>query len=191
MEIQEFKIKVEAVAAALKMSVTFASDEDMRWNKWAHLKGPDNQEIRVENGDYKTKGRFSFSGCFPRNEKGEYLHYGKSTSITVAVDTTPERIAKAIQSRLLPEYLIELKKAIEQTEASNRYHRTRHDNLKKIADHLGVELSSWDGGKTDFIYADIPAIRRIEAYGEDTVKFEVETTPEMAIKIIDLLKSQG
>lgn len=189
MEIQEFKTKAEAIGAALKMSVTFASDEDMRWNKRAHLKTIDGEEIRVENGDYKTKGRFSFHGCYPRNEKGEHMHYGPSVSITVAAEKTAEQIAKDVERRLMPEYRAELKKAQEQAESSNRYHRARHENLKKIADHLGIGLTSWDGNKNEFIFPNLSGIRKIEPYGEGTVRLEdVEVTPEMAIKIIDLIK---
>ncbi len=116
METQEFKTKVIAIGAALKMSVTFGTDEDMRWNKWAHFIGSDGQEIRVQNGDYKTKGRFDFSGCFPRNERGEYQHYGTAPSITVTVEKSPEQIARDIERRLMPEYLLKLKKTQNQVE---------------------------------------------------------------------------
>ncbi len=124
METQEFKTKVQAIGEALKMSVILGSDEDMRWNKFAHLIGSDGQEIQVQNGDYKTKNRLNFFGCFPKNEKGEHMHYGALPSITVAVEKSPEKIARDIEKRLLPIYLPELEKAIEQVEQSNKYHQS-------------------------------------------------------------------
>ncbi len=191
MEIQEFKTKVEAIGAILNMSVTFASEEDMRWTKWAHLTGGDGQDIMIEIGDHKTKERFSLTGCFPRDNQGNYLHYGSSRSITVAAEKSPEQIARDIEKRLIPEYLVELKKALDQVETSNRYHRARHENLKKIADHLGVNLSSWDSGKNDFVSPHLVGIGgKIEAQEEDKVTLTVEVTPEMAIRIIDLLREE-
>ncbi len=192
MEIQEFKTKIEAVAAVLKMAVDFASDEDMRWNLWAHLLGPDSQEILVQTGAYKLTGHFRFSGCFPRSETREYSHYGESPSISVSVEKSAEQIARDIERRLMPNYLIALKKAQDQVEASNRYHRMRHETMQKIADYLGGEVKTWDGGKNEFLYVDVKGIdTRIEPYGENTVKFGVEVTPEMAIRIIDLLRNQA
>ncbi len=187
MEIQAFKEKVEKISEILQMAITFASDEDMRWNKWAHLTS-EGRDIRIECGDYKTKGRFSICGCFPTNEYHEPMHYGPSGSITVAVEKTPENIARDIERRLMPEYLVELKKTQEQAEVSNRYHKARHDNLQKVADHLGENLSTWDGGKNDFISTHLIGIGgKIEAQGEDKVTFMVEVTPDVAIRIIDLV----
>ena len=186
MEPQEFKEKISQIGAILGMTVEFPSDEDMKWNKYAHLIKED-QKIGIRNGGYQNKDKFHIDGDFPRSEKGGYGHYGQSPSINVSDSKTPKQIAKDIEKRLLPIYLPELKKSIKQVDQANVYDQKRRANIQKMADYFQVEFRE-DCGKQAIYPKEL--IYKIEICGEDKVKFELELTPEMAIKVFDLLKQK-
>ncbi len=193
MEIQEFKERIMQIGAALKMDVSFPSDEDMHWRKYAHLT-KDQQDIGISNGDYQNEHKLHISGCFPRTIKGESGRYsGGSIEINVSSSKTPEQVARDIERRFLPGYLPELEKAIEQVEKTNLYHQKRTENIQKMADYFGVKIEE-DGNRRDasiYVYDVVKGLgSRIEAQGEDSIKFELEVTPEQAIKVFDLLKQE-
>ena len=190
MELQEFKDKVNQVATILKMSIAFPSDEDMRWHKYSHLT-KEHQKIRISNGAYQEEHKLHISGEFPRTIKGEVGRYGESkSSINVSDSKTPEQIARDIEKRLLPIYLSELEEAVTQVNRTNIYHQKRQANIQKMADYFQVEFKE-DNSKEPSIYVcdRMKGLSsRIRVYGEDTVKFELELTPEMAIRVLNLLK---
>ncbi len=188
MEIQEFKTKVVAIGEALKMSVIFPSDENIPSHKWANLI-KDNQKIRISNGGYQNEHKLHISGDFPRTSKEEYCHYGQSPSINVSDSKTAEQVARDIERRFFPIYLPELEKAVNQVNATNLFHEKRRANIQKLADYFQVAFKE-DKEPSIWVYEKIKGLgSKIEVRGEDTVKFELEVTPEMAVKIFDLLKS--
>lgn len=189
METQEFKDKVLAVGAILGMVVEFYPDEDMRWYRWAILT-KDAQKIRISNGTNGEEHKLHISGDFPRTIKGESVFYGISQSaINVSESKTPEQIARDLERRFLPVYLPELEKTVERVKETNIYYQKREANIEKLAKYFGVEFKEDNQEPQIYVYDKIKGLgSRIEAYGEDTVKFELELTPEMAIKVFDLLK---
>jgi hypothetical protein len=188
MEIQEFKNKVNAIGAILKMSVQFPSEEDMRWNRWAHLT-KDHQKIRMSNGDYQNEHKFHIAGDFPTSIKGESGRYGEPISINVSDSKAPEQIARDIEKRLLPIYLPELAKAVDQVNSTNLFHQRRTANIQKMAEYFGVEFKDDEREPSIYVYDLIKGLgSRINVCGEDRIKFELELTPEMAINVFDLLK---
>ncbi len=184
MEIQEFKEKVNQVGTILKMSIEFPSDEDMRWNKYAYLT-KEHRNIRISNIDKK---KLHISGDFPKTEKGQYVHYDQSPSINISDSKTPKQIARDIDKRLLPIYLPKLEKAINQINQINIYDQKRKANIQKMADYFQVEFQE-DKEPSILVYDKINGLgSRIQLNGEDRIKFKLEVTPEMAIKVFDLLK---
>ena len=187
METQEFKEKISKVANILKMSIEFPNDEDMKWHRWGYLRNGD-RVIRISNGDYQGEHKLHISGEFPRTIRGEYGHYGNPISINVTTEKSPERIAGDIEKRLYPEYIPKLDEAIERVRKTNEYHRNREANIKKMADYFGIEFKP-DKEPSIYVYRQIEGLgSRIEASGENTVKFELELTPEKAIEVFNLLK---
>lgn len=187
MELQEFKDKITEVGAILKMQVEFAKDEDMRWNKRAYLKKAQQKIGISRNGGYQNTDKLHIFVDFPRTEKREMVHYGESPSINVSETKTPEQIARDIERRLLPAYLPELEKALAQVEQINSRDQKRQANTQKMADYFGVAPQN-DREQTIYVYDKIKGLGYKIAATEDTVKFELEISPEMAIKIFDLLK---
>ena len=191
MEIQEFKEKVGQVGAILEMTVEFPSDEDMKWNKFAYLI-KEHQKIGIRHGGYQNASKFHIDGDFPRAENGGYSHYGQSPSINVSDSKTPEQIARDIEKRLLPVYLPELEKAIKQVEQANVYDQKRRANIQKMADYFQVEFREDNQGLSIYAHDLIKGLGpRIEVYGENTVKFELELTPERAIEVFNILKQKS
>ena len=188
MEIQEFKNKVNAIGAILKMSVEFLSDEDMHWHKWAYLT-KDHQKIRISNGTYQNEHKIHIAGDFPQSIKGESGRYGEPISINVSDSKAPEQIARDIEKRLLPIYLPELAKAVDQVNSTNLFHQKRKSNIQKMAEYFGVEFKDDEREPSIYVYDLIKGLgSRINVCGEDRIKFELELTPEMAINVFDLLK---
>ncbi len=187
METQEFKDKVTKVGEILKMQIEFATDEDMHWNKRAYLI-QDQRKIGIVNGDYQGKDKFHIFGVFPTTKKdGQRTYYGGDISINVSDTKTPEQIARDIERRFLPAYLPALEQSITQVLKANTYDQKRQANIQKMADYLGVEVRE----NLIYVYNKNKGLNStIKAYGEDTVNFELEVTPEMAIKIFDLLKKE-
>jgi hypothetical protein len=186
METQEFKNKIGQVAIILKMSVEFPSDEDMKWQRWAHLI-KEYQKIRIS---IATEQKVHITGDFPTSIRGESGCYESKSSIYVSVTKSSEQIARDIERRFLPVYLPELEKAINQVKQSNDYHLKRRANIQKLADYFRVEFKEDNQEPSIYVYDLIKGLGpRIEAYGDDTVKFELEVTPKMAINIFDLMKA--
>ncbi len=185
MELQEFKEKIGKVGVILKMTVEFPSDEDMRWNKYAHLT-KDHQKIRISNGDYQNEHKLHIYGNFPSSVKGEPSYYGESISINVSDSKIPEQIARDIERRFLPIYLPELEKAVAQVNSTNLFHQKRTANIQKMADYLGVEFEEDNREPSIYVYDEIKRLGgRQEVRREDNVKGELEVTPERAINISD------
>jgi len=186
MELQEFKDTINQVATILKMEVEFPPDEDMQWHRWAYLK-KDYRSIRILNGD---EHKLHISGDFPKSIKGEPSRYGSAIDINISASKTSEQMARDIERRLLPIYLPELEKAVNQVNQINRYHQKREANIQKMAEYFGVEFKE-DKEPSIYVYKEIKGLGpRIVAQGEDAIKFELELTPEMAIKVFDLLKQE-
>jgi hypothetical protein len=186
MEPKEFRDKVNQIGIILSMTIEFPPDEDMKWHRWAYLK-KDYQSIRISNGD---ENKLHISGDFPKSIKGESSRYGEPIDINVSTSKTPEQIAREIEKRLLPIYLPELKKAVNQVNQTNIYHQKRQKNIQKMAEYFGVEFKE-DKEPSIWVYGKINGLdSHIKAQGEDTIGFELELTPEMAIKVFDLLKGE-
>jgi hypothetical protein len=184
MEKQAFNHKMEAIAKCLGYQWELYKE---RGDNYGHLIGSDQIKISAENGDYKLKGRIQFSSCYPQPKSGyaEY-DYRDRIEITVSVDKTSEQIARDIQKRFLPAYLTNLQIIFERTQKSDKYEADKLATIKKVADHLQVEVPK-DRDRLS-IFPDMKEIYHIEAYSDTEVKFEIKTTPERAIEIIEILK---
>lgn len=189
METKEFKENVEAVAKLLNFAVEFNSDDDMKLIKRAYLTDG-HKEIIISNGGYQNQGKLRVRAGFPKTEKGETAYYGEPLEIGVSETRSPDRIARDIERRLMPEYLKALKETIIKIEKINFYNKRQIENLKKLADYFGVEFKTEERNRlTIWVYNKIPGLgSTIEACDGDTVKFSLEVKPEIAIKIFDLMK---
>jgi hypothetical protein len=194
METQEFKNKVEAISKLLKMAVEFPSDEDMRWNKYGYLT-EGHKKLRISSTVYNEKNHhLTIWADFPRTDKGEYAFYGhKHPEINVSDQKTPEQIARDIERRLMPEYTKELQEVVDRIEKTNLYNQRQKENIQKLADYFGVEFKEKDRDRpTIWVYDKIKGLSStIEACREETVKFSLEVTPVLAMKIFDLMKNRG
>ena len=185
MDIQGFKDKVTKVGDILKMGVEFDSDDNMKWNKRAYLV-QDRQRIGILYNDYQQKFKLYISVVFPCTKKREFVYRSKSPSINVSETKTPEQIARDIEKRLLPAYLPELEKVLDYIQQADNRDQKRLENIQKMADYFEVVPQN------DIVYTydqNTGVGYKIEA-NEDTVKFELKVSPEMAIKIFNLLKKE-
>lgn len=169
-----------------------AIEQETDWRYFAYLY---NGSVRLsfEYDEYKKIKRWKISGIFPRY-KGESLGpYGKRFSISVSGNKNIEKIAKDIKSRLLPEYLAEIAEAEIRLEKIIKYHKGMHESICKVARYLG--LPEPEEGK-EVIYPSYEKeifgtrVYKIEADSENSVKFEISTSSEKAIRILEILKGE-
>lgn len=198
--LKELDDKVREIAGHLGMEFDqeYAALQEQAWNYHAEIKSGAKRllfstlNFNPESA-LKNNGRFVIRAVFPRDKKGQYQSGGynvKTPEITVAIDRGPEKIAKAIQSRLLPEYEKQLVIALDHIEKSDAYHAGRMQTLKAVAEYFGQSAPEDDdkaiyppGGHERLGLG----IYKIEADSKG-VKFSVECGIEKALKIFDILK---
>jgi hypothetical protein len=131
------RIIVEHVAKELSV-LTGRSDSNWR----QHIEGPDSTAIFVSN-TWGGKGRIHLSGSFPHD-----AHFGyqeQRPSITVADTATPERIAKEISRRLLPEYLPLLAKKLADKKAHDDFESNKLATFKAALAVIGYAVEPYNG----------------------------------------------
>ncbi len=171
----------------------YAAGRECNWNYHAEIKSG-NKRIAFSTF-LKNQGRFVIRAVFPKDKKGQYQSGGynvKTPEITVAMSRDAEKIARAIESRLLPEYELQLAVALERIEKSNAYHEARLQTLKAVAEYFGHPVPE-DDDKA--IYPKLigtgrdMGIYKIEV-SSTGLKFEVDTSIEKALQIFDVLNGR-
>lgn len=185
-ELKKMDDQIREIGRHLGMEFDPAYIYERDRNYVSHLKSG-NKKISFTTGDYKLQGRFEIRGEFPRDKRGTINrpYNTEWPQITVAIDRGPEKIAKAIQSRLLPEYEKQLAVALENNIKSDAYHDGRLKVLRAISDYFGRPVLEDDNTA---IYPETGmGIYKIEVVSEG-VKFEVSCGITEALKIFDILK---
>ena len=176
----QFNKKMTEVAKILGLTWEGRTDT---WNNSGHLTGENQVKIWVNSKEGSQK--ISFGSCYPSK-----VLYRDRVEIGVSEDKSPEQIAKDIQRRFLPTYLVNLKEAKAQIEVHSNYEAAKQANIELVATPFGYDLCGHD---RDTIWPwDIKEISKIKAYTDKTVKlFEVECSPDLAIRIINLVKEDN
>jgi hypothetical protein len=170
----------------------YVDRQERDWNYSSELKsGP--KRISFRASDYKAQDRFVIRGEFPKDKKGQ-IHRAeynlKWPEITVAIDRGAEKIAKAIKSRLMPEYEKQLPVVLEMIQKSDAYHAGRLQVLQTVADYFGQPRPEEDD-KAIYPGPEVSRkIYKIEPGSDGGVKFDVNTSVEKALTIFDILKQE-
>lgn len=114
--------------------------EDSSWRQY--VEGPDQAAIFVSN-TWGGKGRIHLSGSFPQDAHFSYQE--QRPSITVAETAAPERIAKEINRRLLPEYLPLLAKKLADKQAHDNFEANKLATFKAALAVIGYAVESYNG----------------------------------------------
>lgn len=195
MEKQAFYTKMTEVAKCLNMKM---EEYVERHDNFCCLVGENDIKIAVSNGDYPKNSELKLRiySCYPRSKfSGALWDHRHSIEIHVSALKTPQQIAKDITNRFLPQYLQNLDIVKKWNTQSDEYVTKKANAIKEIADHFGWELSGQDknycyirpvkeGERSPF-----EGLHMVEAYSDNKVKFELEVSPEIAIKIIELLRN--
>ena len=189
----KFQNNVCLIAEHLGLSPEFAP-MDNGYRRAALMEEPDGAiKLHIEEVEYgANKGRFIIMGLFPRTAKGEYAGPRNGNfSITVAPSKTGPQVAGEIKRRLFPAYLAELKATCDRIEKADAYESRRKETIQKVADFLGAPVNP--GSETVSMSWDkVPGLNSyIQAYSDEKVKFDLTVPPEMAIKILALLKAEN
>jgi hypothetical protein len=164
----------------------------------AHLHGPASEDIWLSR-TWAGPGRLFIKGEFPTalDGGGSYGPYNARDkhSITVAGDKAPAVIARDIERRLLPEYRLDLAKALK----SQIAHMARREAIKQTSNRLmalGCKLNhNRESGDRVSLFAD-PEVFHVDTYAtvhvdSTGVKFEISMDGDSAEKVLTFLKELG
>jgi hypothetical protein len=116
LEKSDFDVKMKELAGL--MGYELVLDGDYKYERRAKLvQGFD--EIHLSNGGYRAEDKITISGSFPRTKTGEMGYIYPPKPIQVSDRKTAEQISKDIARRYLPEYRINLDKALRQINATD------------------------------------------------------------------------
>lgn len=155
---------------------------DYSWGCNAEIRLKDSQPHIVLNYNERLK-KLSISGGFMvKTDYGSERIYHNSISIGVSPNKSPARIARDIQRRLLPNYLVEFEKAFEQHNAWEITRKQRLETLKSLAEIIGVKPKLEP--HSDRIYG-YGKVREIIACS--TIDLKLSVSEEEAVKILQLI----
>ncbi len=188
--IEELDNQVKEIAGHLGMEwdQEYADRQEQSWNYHAEIWSGD-KRIAFSTSDLTGKVRFIIRAVFPKDKRGQIRrdYNRKHPEITVAMDRGPEKIARAIETRLLPEYEEQLAIVLECIEKSDAYHAGRLEILKAVAEYFGQPIPE-DDDKAIYPGLELGlGVYKIEV-SSDGVKFDVSTTVEKALQIFEILK---
>ena len=171
----------KAVAAELTIltgqSWQMRRDTDGSDSSWRqNIEGPDQAAIFVSN-TWAGKGRLSLSGNFPHD-----VHFGYQEtrpSITVSESATPQRIAKEIQRRLLPDYLPLLVKKLADKNAHDNFETNKMATFKAALEVIGYAVESYQG-----------AIREEKSIGPEYIHFRTLNETQVQMDRVQVSVSQ-
>jgi len=171
-----------------------AERQEHRWSYHAEIKS-DNKRISFATSDYRPElalkncDRWIIRAVFPKDKRGQIQTGGynvKTPEITVAMDRGAEKIARAIETRLLPEYEKQLTIALERIEKSDAYHEARLQTIKTVAEYFGQPVPEDDDRA---IYPGPGwGVYKIEAVGNGEIKFYISAPMAKAISIFEILR---
>jgi hypothetical protein len=177
----------QAVAKLLPGEWT-TEDAPENWSG-VFINGPENRRLRFEDMHYNNAGRLEIRGSFDYS-LSQYLPYGKDrekTEITVAATKTPEQIAKAIISRLLPPYERMLARCKEGKARADEYKSKRQAVVNRVMEAMpGARQYPHDDTK---LYFDEPH-GHIDCY-HDRVHIDITLPPDKSVSAADMMYSIG
>lgn len=157
-------------------------ENDYGWGCNAEIRLKDSQAHLFLNHNERVK-KLSISGGFQvKTDYGTERLYHDSMSIGVSPNKCPKKIARDIQRRLLPDYLIEFEKALEQHNAWEVKRKERLETLKSLAEIIGVKPKLEP--HSDRIYG-YGKVREIIACS--TIDLKLSVSQEEAVQILKLI----
>jgi hypothetical protein len=143
------------------------------------IQSSDSKKLHLQ--DYNS--RLEINGSFDYG-LSQYLPYGdnrEKTEITVAISKTPEQIAKAIISRLLPPYERMLAKCKEGKARDDEYISRRNAVVNQVLNALpGTRTYPHEVNR---VYFPAPYYGNAGCY-PDRVHIEIELPPDTAVKML-------
>ena len=135
--------------------------------------------------------RFEICGGFGNGLSQHMSYHGEreKTSITVAGNKDPKRIAADIEKRLMPGYLIELEKTKKNKQSADNYRENQKEVLTRIQAAVG------DGHMPDHtketLYCRGFHELTVKYYSGDDVRIEMSLPVDLTLKVIGFIKENS
>lgn len=199
----EYNEKVKKVASLLPGTWAFLPEyqDHLIKENWFHCfksrLASGNMKIDIEVNNQRPKwdpDRFCVSGEYfspiPNRIPTVYRSEDKPPFIRVTASKTAEQIARDIIRRFLPDYERVFKAVLERETRELFHANAQLNNLQTVGALFGMKPTEKD--KYLYVSNHFPNekiyVHRIEAYGNDRVKFEIQAPVDLAIKILKILK---
>ena len=157
-------------------------ENDYGWGCNAEIRLKNSQAHLFLNYNERVK-KLSISGGFQvKTDYGSENLYHERMSIGVSPNKSPAQMARDINRRLLPDYLVEFEKAFQSHCEWEVYRKQRLETLKSLAEIVGIKP------KLE------PHSDRIYGYGKvkeiiacSTIDLKLSVSQEEAVKILELI----
>jgi len=195
MEKQAFYSKMNEVAKSLGMKM---EEYEERYDNFCYLVGDNEIKLCISNGNYpkNAESKLKIYPSYPRAKSGSLWSRDHNVEINVSSVKTSEQIARDIQKRFLPAYLTNLEIIKKWNKESDDYQENKANAIKEVADHFKWELTGQDKDRCYVPFVnenekdEFKGLYQIKAYDAENVKFELKVSPQMAIRIIELLREE-
>jgi hypothetical protein len=143
-------------------------NENVR-NSWQLLAGPGGAKLHLR----YDKPRLWIGGVYPRDGGAIYPSDDKErpAEITVSAQREPRAIAREIERRFLPAYLVAYRRGLEMLDKARAYQQSKKDLAVKLAQLCDVDLHS--NGYTFSCRTDEASWLDVQVDGPDRVQVKV------------------
>ncbi len=179
----------EALGMILDLGEMEKYNEGDPWRYHGLLANKAGEKIHLTAHEYRAENRWTVHGVYPRDKRGQLNTSHILPEITVSMGKPSEKIVKDIEKRFLPFYRSQLADIRAGNESVDKYHAARLAPIKKIACFLGMPEPT-DDEKIIYLDSEKWVVRKIEPHTNGVVKFEVVTSAEKAVQILEMLKKE-
>lgn len=182
MRVKFREVVVPQVAELLGATLADVPEDNENW-WYRNLVMPDGVRFSLM---YRSDGRITADGNWPRDNNGKsHMPISNDRShIGMSVEKAPEKIARDIEKRFLPEYIPVYWKMVASAKDAN----DSDDAVLKFWKDLGITPQSWDKYSTTWCKND--SYVRLKYYGSGKVRVECDITPDNVKKLLTILEKE-
>ena len=145
---------------------------------------PSGMTLHINNGPYNKPDTLHIFGSFPLDVRDRH-------AINVSKNKTPRQIANDINKRLMGEYEPVYEKAVDQKLRNDKFETDRLKVVERLLE-ANKELQSFKTDKFRLRFYGAEKWRGdLKVHSEDSVSLDLSVSPELAIKIMELLSSDS
>jgi len=145
MQREEFATYIDHIVAALSNPWSVRVVDRFTWKQQAELSGPDDATVVISLEHQQPVARLRISGLYHQDPEREYQLYSPTLEITIAASRGPQVMARELERRLLPPYLLEYDRLQRQLADLQRRREACRQLGRELAALIGKTVSAQEG----------------------------------------------